>query len=497
MKNITSILLFILLGCNGNHITENATPTIELIFPNGGEIFNVNDSLNVRWQSKNVDNIHIILCYDEHNAKIDTIANISPDLGQYSVTDLIISDSCMIRIEDAANSEIFDETASPFKISKKSITLILPVGGEVYNDGDTVLIKWKSTLVKDIQILRKRTNVWEPFAFNVDANKTNEYRYPIYIGSMTDFWIKVMDTYDHSIYAVTDSAIKVIKKELTLLEPNGKKAYVMNQEIQIKWNHTSLKNEKINISISYNDGNAWETIVENINSKDKNYIFQNQSGKLSNKCRIKIEDVNNSDLSDFSDDPFAFYNPAEFDKSYFPLQIGNMWNWQKNWSSHWGGEFEYDTSYYKVEIIAKEMLANIEYYKFETTYDDSQIIHCYYRINEENGIVYKKENLNSSEQYFIQLSLPSGNYIIEEAEDPDYNQTVRIVEDTGELFGNSVQLKHYLYHHWISGRNYSLAYNFGNVSNQFYDDFSSISESLKGCVINNAVFGDTTFVIKR
>ncbi len=88
----------------------------------------------------------------------------------------------MIRIEDVTNPDIFDETSAPCKISTKSIILISPIGGEVYNDGDTVLVKWKCTLVERIQILTMRTNFWEPIAININTKETDEYKYTIDIG---------------------------------------------------------------------------------------------------------------------------------------------------------------------------------------------------------------------------------------------------------------------------------------------------------------------------
>jgi len=150
--------------------------SITLISPNGGERWEIGESYEVTWESKGVKNVNILLidfrapkrCYlnplfkcsinggrkctpvplkaEDGRLVISSLATVEcySGMGEYKKVEISPGDQYKIRIEDADNPSISDESDDYFSIGeeKHSITLISPNGGERWEIGESYDITW-------------------------------------------------------------------------------------------------------------------------------------------------------------------------------------------------------------------------------------------------------------------------------------------------------------------------------------------------------------------
>lgn len=90
---------------------------IQIIFPNGNEIFKPQTIQQIKWQSNGVNVVHIFFSSD--NGENWTQLGEFNNEGYYNwEIPSIISNNCIVRVKDANNFAIFDKSDSPFSIYK-------------------------------------------------------------------------------------------------------------------------------------------------------------------------------------------------------------------------------------------------------------------------------------------------------------------------------------------------------------------------------------------
>jgi len=134
---------------------ENLFFEIVLIAPNGGELYEPGETLQIQWSSQNIQNVKIDISTDNGT----TWSNITPSTaagsGQFDwlISQQVNSDSCLIRICDVPSQSICDVSDNVFIIQESSsLTVISPNGGEVWPWGSTQDITWSSINVTDVKI---------------------------------------------------------------------------------------------------------------------------------------------------------------------------------------------------------------------------------------------------------------------------------------------------------------------------------------------------------
>ncbi|MCW8805174.1 MAG: Omp28-related outer membrane protein, partial [Ignavibacteriaceae bacterium] len=136
-------------------IIPSTVPTVTVVFPNGGEEFETNQTMNILWTSENIVNIKIDISLDNGNSWNNIIANIQATTGQYDwiIPSQMVSEECIIRICDTTNPAICDQSNNVFSIqSNANIIVITPNGGESWVLGTIEDIKWFSENIVDVKI---------------------------------------------------------------------------------------------------------------------------------------------------------------------------------------------------------------------------------------------------------------------------------------------------------------------------------------------------------
>jgi peptidoglycan hydrolase-like protein with peptidoglycan-binding domain len=288
--NTFSVTAPTLSSCNPN-IT---TPSIKVISPNGGEVYTAGQQVIVKWTSCNVPNTLPVFISLEGNNNITTnivdatqgVLNDGSELvtlptqgtwqgmqfGQIYKIRVGVGPFGNLSGSTSDNSDnLFTINAAPTctSSSQPSITVLSPNGGEVYQEGQQVTIKWKSCNVSTNENVRALISFNQGASIVVTGsgngwtNNDGEENitiptlgiwgnlqvqpgtfYKIYmetffappnipVGYTTDFS-------DNLFTINNNSSCGIGSPTITLTSPNGGEVYTAGQNIPVTWTSCNL-----------------------------------------------------------------------------------------------------------------------------------------------------------------------------------------------------------------------------------------------------------------
>ena len=130
-------------------ISTQSNPAITVISPNGGENWQTGTSHDIIWISSDVDNVQIEYSTNDRTNWTNIVSSTSSD-GSYSWTvPNTSSTNCKVRISDASNSSVNDQSNNVFTISTQpspTITVTLPNGGENWQVVNLMIFPGQATM---------------------------------------------------------------------------------------------------------------------------------------------------------------------------------------------------------------------------------------------------------------------------------------------------------------------------------------------------------------
>jgi len=188
---------------------ENLFFEIVLIAPNGGELYEPGEILNIQWSSQNIQNVKIDISTDSGATWTNIIASTPAVTGQYNWTipQQINSDNCLIRICDVPSQSICDVSDDVFIIKENSsITVISPNGGEHWLMGESRDIIWTGANVDSVRIDLSLHNgyLWHTITNSTPSDEIFEW----VVQSPQTSWdcrIRISDVTDSTIHDESDT----------------------------------------------------------------------------------------------------------------------------------------------------------------------------------------------------------------------------------------------------------------------------------------------------
>lgn len=254
MGFFTSILLF--------------SGTIQVTYPNGGESFNCGDTITIQWTSTGCSDKVIVVLEDMPKTylidpKFDnkegfnsctwTIPHTVPSGSNYKIR---VTDKNDLNTVDSSNGNLSIQCANPCEI-----TLNYPNGGEIFNCGDEITLKWTSSgdcNNKVNIVLRKSsegsTSAWTGM-YNVDNHtglNTHKIKLPDYFYSaQPDYKFRVFD----KITGISDEGDGLFSIQcpnpcgITVKYPNGGETFNSGGDVTIKWTSSGNCSDKVIIML--------------------------------------------------------------------------------------------------------------------------------------------------------------------------------------------------------------------------------------------------------
>jgi hypothetical protein len=352
-----------LYGCKV--VPPSIKPSIRVLSPNGGEVWEIGKSYVVRWKSEGISKVNILLidyrapesCYLNEN-KIDAnlgyfkIENLSkvkcyPGMGEMEIVDISPGSQYKIKIEDAENPQVSDFSDNYFSIiapTSPLITIIFPNGGEKWIIGNTYTIKWKSMGVKNIYLILKNPKIEETCYFNPEIEtlysprpipaELGEYtvkleRVHCYGGMGGWSWKNIEPDNQYKIEIRTE--IEGIKDEsdnyfsivtstpwIKVISPNGGERWEIGKTYNIKWESAGVGKVYITL-FNYDQQDSCRLTYESIVNTGSYSFVPGQQGRcpqsifIGNRMKIEVSaDVNTTngiEVKDDSDNYFSIVSP--------------------------------------------------------------------------------------------------------------------------------------------------------------------------------------------
>jgi hypothetical protein len=321
-----SILLF-----SGMGLLWAQAPSVTVLTPNGGEVWSGATTQNITWSSVNIANV--VIEYSTNNgsswlniatwpASAQTYAWVVPGAGPLG------SNQCLVRIYDALNTAVVDQSNSTFTIPPSSITLLQPNGGEQWPVGSLQAIVWShnSILNIDIEYSTNNGSTWTSIATAVPALRGfHNWTIPATISSTCIVRVKdatnpnTVNDVSNAVFSIVASpTLDAIKyrggsfdgfticqntpPSVTVLTPNGGETWAGATTQNITWSYTNIPNNVL-IEVSYNNGSTWTTITTwPASAQTFPWVV---SGPGSTQCLVRVSDAQNSTINDVSNSNFT------------------------------------------------------------------------------------------------------------------------------------------------------------------------------------------------
>lgn len=183
--------------------------------------------------------------------------------------------------------------------------------------------------------------------------------------------------------------------------------------------------------------------------------------------------------------------------AYYPLSVGNYWIYKMEIWDSWP-IISYSEDTFTRKVVSKETLSNNkEYFKIEETYHGSAYTnYVYERVDSANGLVYRFDNECSnpdSEKVIDNLTSEQGDSLLIQRYTMCWDSILTLFSAAGSesIFNENRNYRLFEYN-WLMSYNYKLAQGLGIHNIRWGYDFGSTDFLLKGCVIDEIIYGDTT-----
>ncbi len=284
-------------------ISDQASPQVTVVVPNGGEDWSVGEEDTIRWIA--LDNVgvdHLDIYYSTNGGTYwDTVSVGEANDSSYSWTiPPPLSDSCLVRIiaYDQSLNPGEDVSDSLFTISDRTppqVTVLVPNGGEDWAIGATDTVRWIATDMFGIDSLGIYYSTdggtsWD----TVSTGEPNDSNYAWTIpDTPSDSCLVRILAYDPSQNLgadLSDSLFRISDQtppRVTVIAPNGGENWVVDEEDTVRWTaYDEYGVDSVNICYSVNGGSRWDTVSTG-EPNDSSYTWT-VPPTPSDSCLVKI-----------------------------------------------------------------------------------------------------------------------------------------------------------------------------------------------------------------
>ncbi|MFH1194362.1 MAG: LamG-like jellyroll fold domain-containing protein [bacterium] len=268
---------------------DNPVSSITVASPNGGENWVVGSSKNITWGYNLVDNVKIE--YTTDGTTWNTlIASTPASATSYSWTiPNEISANCKVRVSDASNAALNDESNAVFSIIAPFVTVTAPNGGESWNIGTAHNITWTSDGVTNVKLEYSTTGgaPWNSIIASTAAS-AGTYSWTIPNAPTTNCLVKVSEATTGTPNDQSNAVFTIPPPTITVTAPNGGEIYGTGSSQNITWTSIGLSNVKIEYST--NNGSDWIEISASADASLGTFPWTVPNTPSTN-CLVKISDL--------------------------------------------------------------------------------------------------------------------------------------------------------------------------------------------------------------
>ncbi|OIO22971.1 MAG: hypothetical protein AUJ54_02580 [Ignavibacteria bacterium CG1_02_37_35] len=279
--------------------------SLALSSPNGGEYWQAGTTKSITWSSNNITNVNLDYSLDNGVNWLPIVSSYPAVSGTYSwsLNGSLSSSSVLVKISDASNTVITDQSDNVFKIG--TVQISAPIAGDIYLAGSSKQITWtNSSSVTQVKIEYSTDDGsnWNPIVNNYPSTSgTYTWTVPSSLSSSTGR-IRISDAGSSLNIANTSGQFSFLA--LTVTSPNGGEVWQTGATKNITWS-ASPTIANIKIEYSTNSGQNWFTVSSSVNASLGTFAWAIDTSIYSNQMSVRISDVSNSAIKDSSNSTFS------------------------------------------------------------------------------------------------------------------------------------------------------------------------------------------------
>jgi len=307
--------------------------TLTVLVPDGGESWEAGTTHDIEWSSTGViDNVMIEFSENGTSGPWNALPGASsvPNTGSWSWTPGSgdVTSTGRIRISDATNPTVNDMSDANFEITEPTtITVISPNGGELWVAGAANDITWSAPgSINFVRIDYSLNNGGNWLTITTVTDNDGTYESWDTSGlETTQALIRIYDASDLDPYDTSDDVFSI--ESITVTDPNGTSdSRQVGVAENITWDTGTGGNSVItHVEIEFSKNGTsgpWSTLPGAGNvANTGSWSWTPGLSDVTTHGRIRVTDVNHTQLTDISDADFEVYEKHELTlpeyKSYF------------------------------------------------------------------------------------------------------------------------------------------------------------------------------------
>lgn len=307
---------------------------LQLVCPNGGEIYVVGDLCPIHWGWLGTINSVKLEYSTDGGTTWHTIINSTTNDGDYVWTiPNIPSNQCRIKITNLSDPNCWDMSSADFTVESPSFIIFDPDSGRSLVAGETYPIHWNwRGIVSNIKLelwYKVAAGVqWWTITSNTPNDGSHYFTVPYYISDSCG--IKITSNVDANCYALSE-VFKIVRPTIKVIYPNGGENLIEGEDMEIIWDwNGNFSNVMLQYSID--EGSNWQTITTST-SNDGSYHWTIPSG-IWLTCLLKVINTTDIDCYDVGDASFNILDatidvkrPSLGDTFYIKRKHPIYWQW--------------------------------------------------------------------------------------------------------------------------------------------------------------------------
>jgi hypothetical protein len=317
----TTIALIAISDSDGNgpmdtcdvEFTIIPTPTLTIVTPNGGEIWEVDSTQNITWNSEGTSGTVKLEYSADNGISWSDITVSTPDTGSYHWT---IPDSstgtALVRISDSDGNGPVDTSDVAFTItSTPTLIVVTPNGGESWEGGSIQNVTWNSLGTSGtVKLAYSADNGASWSDITLSTPDTGSYQWTVPDTSTTTTLISISDTGGNSAMDTSDVVFTITPTPVvTVTSPNGGESWEGGSIQNITWNSVGTSGT-VKIEYSADNGLTWSNIVASTNAGEGKEIWTVPDTSTT-QAKVRISDFDGNGPVDTSDAVFTI-TPTPF-----------------------------------------------------------------------------------------------------------------------------------------------------------------------------------------
>ncbi len=280
-------------------------PELQVLSPNGGERYEMNQNISVSWNASETGNLRLQFSADNGFSWTTLRQNIDPALGSISLT-LPGAPTRLgrIRLSDEVRSITSDVSDAPFEIMPaRSVVVYAPGAGERFATGSTTVISWEAPRLDRVMI-QYSSNNGASWSTVVPSMLSSQGSYVWTVPNQTTGQGKIRISEVGGTIVGESGVFSVVEPtgpELRVLAPNGGENYTEGDDVRIRWYSTGVP--AVTLSYSNNDGASWNVIQANVSAAAGYYDWSAPSAPGTGYL-VRVASVTGPQ-ADQSDGPFS------------------------------------------------------------------------------------------------------------------------------------------------------------------------------------------------